>query len=88
MIGKRLRLLREKEGISQERLGEILGVVRSQISMYESDERDPSPEVLLKIHKHYNCSIDYLFGLKDEIYIGSQKPVPIEEAMTLLTKEE
>lgn len=63
MIGKQLKKLRETRNINQTELSEILGVVRSQISMYESDERDPSPEVLMKIVKYFNCSIDYLYGL-------------------------
>lgn len=63
MIGKQLKALRQYKNISQTELSEILGVVRSQVSMYESDERDPSPEVLLKIIKYFECSIDYLFGV-------------------------
>lgn len=65
MIGKKLKHLRESNGLTQEGLSNIIGVVRSQVSMYESNERTPSPEVLIKIVKYFDCSLDYLFDLTE-----------------------
>lgn len=63
MIGKRLKQLRTENKISQQELANRLGTVISSISMYESNERTPSPEILIKITNIFNCSLDYLFEI-------------------------
>lgn len=65
MVGKRLRELRSERKISQIELSKILGVVMTSISMYELDERTPSPEVLVKMANYFDCSVDYLLSLSD-----------------------
>ena len=45
-LGNRLAHLREKTGISQERLGELLGVTRQTVSSWETDKLLPKPENL------------------------------------------
>lgn len=84
MIGKRLKILRENRNLTQTRLGEEIGVVRSQVSMYESDERTPSPDVLVKIAKFFDCSLDYLFGLSDV----KESAISYSKTATVLSPEE
>ena len=66
MIGKRLKKLRKEKDISQKELAKILDVVMSNVSMYERDERNPSPEVLIKIANFFNVSVGYLLGTEPE----------------------
>jgi transcriptional regulator with XRE-family HTH domain len=72
MIGKRLRKLRENAGFSQEQLGEKVGVTNSAISMYESDVRMPSPELICAFAKLYGVSTDYILNVdtftNEELY--------------------
>lgn len=63
---KRIRELRNKKGLSGEKLGEIVGVQKSAISKYERGEIQPSNEVLLQIANTLNTSTDYLLGNTDD----------------------
>ncbi len=61
--GKRVRKIREANGLTQEALAEILAVTPTAVSCYESGEYGMSKEVLLKMREHFKVSIDYLlFG--------------------------
>ena len=59
-FGKRLLRLREKRGIDQTKLGEILNLSKSTISMYEKDSRSPSPETLVLLAQYFDVTVDYL----------------------------
>lgn len=72
MIGRRLKKLRESADISQVALGKKLGMANTTLSMYESDNRQPDNDALIKIAKFFNCTTDYLLGL-------SQHPTPKHE---------
>lgn len=62
----RLKELRLEAGESQEYVGTLIGVSGQAIGQYESEKRDLSPDKILKLSEHYNCSTDYLLG-KSEI---------------------
>lgn len=66
MIGERLRKLRKDRKISQEELGSILGVKKSAVSLYETENNEPSDEIKVQIAEYFKVSIDYLLGLTDE----------------------
>jgi transcriptional regulator with XRE-family HTH domain len=46
-FGSRLRAAREEAKLTQEQLGEVLGVTKSQVSYYESDKDNPSYDNLV-----------------------------------------
>ena len=56
--------MRLKSGFSQKEIAEQIGVSPSVVSAYELGERTPSVEVLMSLAALYNCSSDYLLGLK------------------------
>ena len=58
-----LKKLRTQMGLSQKILAERLGVTKSMISYYESQERSPSPDVLIRCSRIFHVSADYLLGL-------------------------
>lgn len=62
ILGYRLRELRKENRLSQEKLGNILGVSKVSVSGYESGSRIPSLEVLNKILDFFGISADYLLG--------------------------
>jgi transcriptional regulator with XRE-family HTH domain len=66
MQGERLRRIREEMGISQEDLGERLGLGNRQIWRYENNETRPSSEIVASIAKSLNVSADFLLGLSDD----------------------
>lgn len=67
IMGKRLRLLREKSGLSQKFVAEQIGVKNNTLSGYESGNREPDSETLTKLADYYEVSTDYLHGRSDNI---------------------
>lgn len=66
IFGDRLRELREKSGMTQQQLAERIWVSKAAISNYELYERNPSPEILIKLAKVFHVSTDYLLGIEEE----------------------
>jgi len=62
-FGAKLKKLRTEEGLTQQQLGDLLGVSKSVVSYYEVNERVPSPDTLVKISKVFHVSTDYLLSL-------------------------
>lgn len=65
-IGKKIRLLRQKAGISQIDLAKIIGVSKSTMSNYERNYSTPDPEILLSIANYFKVSIDYLYDYDEK----------------------
>ena len=59
-LGEKILRLRKKISISQEQLGEQVGVTRQTISNWELGETSPNPEQLKLLSKALNVSIDKL----------------------------
>ncbi len=57
---------RKKNGISQNKLAELLQTTQQQISKYENGKQEIPVRHLIKIADTYNVSIDYLIGRKQE----------------------
>ena len=62
----RLKELRKKKGISQLRLATDLNTTQNTISRYETGEREPGIDELIKIADYFNVSVDYLIGRTDK----------------------
>lgn len=58
----RLKELRKRKGISQLRLATDLNTTQNTISRYETGEREPGIDELIKIADYFNVSVDYLIG--------------------------
>ena len=68
MIG--LKLIRKKRKYSQLKVAMDLSVSREALSYYETGKRSPDVEMLVKLSRYFNVSVDYLiFG-----YIPCQSP--------------
>lgn len=65
LIGQRIGIIRQKNGESQQQLADFLDVKREYIAYWEGGTRVIKPEYLLSIARHYNISLDYLFGVQD-----------------------
>ena len=58
----RLKKLRVKKGLSQQQLAKALGVSTSAIGMYELGQRKPDHDLLIKMSRFFDVSVDYLIG--------------------------
>lgn len=62
LVGKRIKELRIKKGLSQQQLGEIIGVTKVSVCGYENGSRLPSLEVFEAMAELFGTSTDYLLG--------------------------
>jgi|TARA_B100001094_G_scaffold60988_1_gene56594 putative transcriptional regulator len=56
-----LKELRESKGLSQQKLGDVLGVSRQTINSVENGKFDPSLTLAIKLTKFFNEPIDSIF---------------------------
>lgn len=68
MIGDRIRLLREKQNLSQVQLAEKINVSKQSVSNWENNNIVPSIDILKKLALFFNVSTDYLLELNDRIF--------------------
>ena len=59
-LGENILKLRKQNGLSQEQLGEQIGVTRQTISNWELNETAPNPEQLKALSKVLSVSLDEL----------------------------
>ena len=64
LLGEKIKQFRKKNNLTQDMLGEKLCRNQRQISLIENGVCFPSPEILVKITKVFNCSLQDLFDLE------------------------
>lgn len=79
MFADVLRELRTKKGLSQEELGNKIGVKKSTISMWENGAREPSLEILEAIADTFNVDMNTLTDSKVSSELTSELQEYIEE---------
>ena len=63
---KRLKELRQKQGISQKDFAALAGIPANTYNQWENGKRQPDNETMLKLAEHFNVSVDYLLGRDDK----------------------
>ena len=71
-FSSRLRELRGTQKISQEALGNILGVTQQAVGKWERDIASPDPETIVKMAVHFGVTTDYLLGVSDTPYYTAE----------------
>jgi transcriptional regulator with XRE-family HTH domain len=64
-FGFLLARLREGKGMSQQAIGDLIGVSRSAVNGYEKGKSYPVADKLLKLAQHFHVSVDYLLTGQD-----------------------
>ncbi len=59
-VGQRIREIRQEKGISQEALGDEIGLHRTYVGSLERGERNPSLQVISKLSELLEVSTDRL----------------------------
>ena len=62
MFGERLNITRKNKGITAQQMADFLNIGLHSYRKYESNGRQPSFDVLVKIADRLDASIDYLLG--------------------------
>ena len=73
-VGEKIYKLRKEKGISQERLGQSLGVSRQAVSKWETGTL-PDIENLSKLADFFSCSVDFLLDRGKDI----ENQIPVEK---------
>lgn len=67
ILGKRLKLLRKKNNVSQMQLMEQLGLKDpGTISKWENNRLEPGRDKIVKIAQMFHVTVDYLMGFADD----------------------
>jgi len=64
-FGKRLAKLRKANGLTQQQLGDQVGVSRRVIAYYEAETDYPPAHIIIPLAQALNVSTDELLGAKD-----------------------
>lgn len=74
VIGSRIKEERIKRKMSQQQLGDLLGVTKVSVCGYESGTRTPTMETFLKLIDVLNLTPDYLLGRDVNVVCESEEP--------------
>lgn len=80
-MGQRIAECRKKLGISQEALGEKLGVSRQAISKWESDSAVPEIDKLIAMSRLFQVSVGWLLGVEEQPRTQDGREPPISEEL-------
>jgi transcriptional regulator with XRE-family HTH domain len=79
-IGKRIKELREKAGLSQREVAIKIGIKRPTISQIENGERKISAEEILEFSNLFNVTPNNMLELEEELEVVLEKKKDIGEA--------
>ncbi len=71
--GENLKLLRERNGISQRTLAEIINVSRPAYTQYENEYNTIPCIHLITLCDYFNVSLDYIFNFNSKIQYNNLK---------------
>lgn len=63
---ERLKQLRKNADMTQKEFSKKIGCTMASLSAYENGSKVPPTQTLINLSSSFSCSIDWLFGLKDE----------------------
>jgi transcriptional regulator with XRE-family HTH domain len=66
MIGPRLKHMREARNLTQEQVGEYVGVSSQQVYRWETEKNDPTGDMIVQLARLLEVTTDYLLGLVDD----------------------
>lgn len=74
-FGERLRMARERKGLSQLDVYNRTNISNKSLSRYENNKTSPDPEVIKTLIELYDVSADFIFGFSNEMgHTFSSKP--------------
>jgi HTH-type transcriptional regulator / antitoxin HipB len=65
LLGQTIKKIRKERNLTQEQLGELVGVKKAQISKIENHLTDARFETILKVFRALNAKINFNIELKD-----------------------
>ena len=78
-LGQRIQELRKQHGMSQERLGDALGVSRQAVSKWEGDNGIPELDTLIAMSRLFNVTVGQLLGVEEASAQNTAATADVEE---------
>jgi transcriptional regulator with XRE-family HTH domain len=88
LLGRRLRYLRNRQGLTQEKLGEKADIDYKYLGGIERGERNPSTQNLAKIAAALGVNLKELFVFEHEIEDTRELKKKIDELLKEASKKE
>lgn len=73
MIGNSLANYRKNAGLTQQQVGDYIGISSQAVSKWENDQTEPDIDTLYKLAELYNTTVDELVG-KAQVPEKRKKP--------------
>ena len=70
MIADKVKMLREKRGITQAELAKQLGITRAGVNAWEMGISVPSTQYIVELALFFGVSADYLLGLESSATVS------------------
>ncbi|HSP12620.1 MAG TPA: helix-turn-helix transcriptional regulator [Salegentibacter sp.] len=70
VLGEMIKAIRKERQLTQEQLGELIGVQKSQISKLERNVRNVTVETILKVFRALNANIKFSVEIEDDIKVA------------------
>ena len=86
-IGQRIAQKRKEQGLSQEALGERLGVSRQSIYKWESDAALPEIDKLMALAKLFGVTVGWLLGVEEPAAPPQEPPQELTESQLKMVEE-
>ena len=80
-LGQRIQELRKQKGLSQESLGEALGVSRQAVSKWEGDNGIPELDTLVAMSRLFEVTVGQLLGVEETSHHEEEHSDRIDEAI-------
>jgi len=81
LLSEKIKLLRERVGLTQSDLARSLGLTRSSVNAWEMGLSVPSTQYIVELAKAFDVSTDYLLGMENSATISveglSEKKVAV-----------
>jgi transcriptional regulator with XRE-family HTH domain len=94
MIGKRIKELRKKIGITQEELADTIKIPRAKIGKLETDRQDVDSELLIGLSEQFGVNVHWLvigqgemFGISTGPNIKGEREQELESELIELKTE-
>ena len=76
-FGQRLRQLRRDYNLTQSEFSKLFDVGNATIAMWESTQRRPPANMLMRIADHFRVSVDYLLGVDSKTVCNDILMLPV-----------
>lgn len=87
MLKDKLKQLRNNKDLTQQQISKILNVTQSAYGFYETGNREPKIDSLIKLADFFDVSIDYLVDRKNSTLL-TEEVQEIKRAMSNVSKSE